>query len=126
VWFRYWLIGLVVRAVCPRILLNHYQALDHMAKHDDNVNTMFSWSVRRVFGTARASLLALSLIACGSTSLPPAPQTSAAQATGRTSVLVVDGPGSPLVVDWKAEQRADLEVKRASQRVIATSQEMAQ
>lgn len=36
-------------------------------------------------------------------------QPKAAEATGRTSVPAVDGPASPLVVDWKAEQRADLE-----------------
>jgi TPR repeat protein len=36
-------------------------------------------------------------------------QPQAADATGRTQVKAVDGPSSPLVVDWKAEQRADLE-----------------
>lgn len=36
-------------------------------------------------------------------------QPKAAEATGRTSIPAVDGPASPLVVDWKAEQRADLE-----------------
>ncbi|MBE7481833.1 MAG: sel1 repeat family protein [Polyangiaceae bacterium] len=36
-------------------------------------------------------------------------QPTAAEATGRTSIPAVDGPASPLVVDWKAEQRADLE-----------------
>jgi uncharacterized protein len=36
-------------------------------------------------------------------------QPTAAKATGRVSIPAVDGPSSPLVVDWKAEQRADLE-----------------
>src|SRR5688572_14913385 len=34
---------------------------------------------------------------------------SAADATGRVSVLVPDGPSTPLIVDWQPEQRTDLE-----------------
>ena len=34
---------------------------------------------------------------------------SAAQATGRVSVPVPDGPTTPLIVDWQPEQRTDLE-----------------
>lgn len=42
---------------------------------------------------------------------PPAPPgPTAAEVTNRTAVIVVDGPGRPLIVDWKPEQRADLEV----------------
>ena len=34
---------------------------------------------------------------------------SAADATGRSTVLVTDGPSTPLIVDWQPEQRTDLE-----------------
>src|SRR5687768_13644600 len=34
---------------------------------------------------------------------------SAADATGRATVLVPDGPSTPLIVDWQPEQRTDLE-----------------
>src|SRR6185503_1151674 len=49
-------------------------------------------------------------IGCGGVpgSTPPDAPT-AAEATGRLSVKAVEGPSSPLIVDWKAEQRADLE-----------------
>ena len=53
----------------------------------------------------------LALVGCGTgahEAMRPEPPT-AAEATGRTSIPAVDGPSSPLVVDWKAEQRADLE-----------------
>jgi TPR repeat protein len=36
-------------------------------------------------------------------------QPNAAESTGRHSVVAVDGPTSPLIVDWNPEQRADLE-----------------
>ncbi|HVJ15559.1 MAG TPA: tetratricopeptide repeat protein [Polyangiaceae bacterium] len=42
--------------------------------------------------------------------MPEQPKTNVAEATGRTAAIVVEGPGNPFVVDWKAEQRADLEV----------------
>ncbi|HVJ93409.1 MAG TPA: hypothetical protein VM580_26590, partial [Labilithrix sp.] len=34
---------------------------------------------------------------------------TAAEATGRISAKPVEGPAEPLIVDWKGEQRADLE-----------------
>jgi TPR repeat protein len=49
--------------------------------------------------------------ACGNNvhdAMRPA-QPLGADATGSTHIQAVDGPSSPLVVDWKAEQRADLE-----------------
>ena len=47
----------------------------------------------------------------GSVSTPPmeAKKGSAADATGRVSVPVPDGPSTPLIVDWQPEQRTDLE-----------------
>lgn len=72
---------------------------------------MRSLSLRPGFVTfPLLTCLAHSWLGCGPKPLPEAPKPEVASATGRTSVLVVDGPGSPLVVDWKAEQRADLEV----------------
>ncbi len=38
-----------------------------------------------------------------------APEKDAANATGRVSVPVPDGPSTPLIVDWQPEQRTDLE-----------------
>jgi uncharacterized protein len=64
----------------------------------------------RLGSSAIAVLCGVSAAGCGPAPLPAQPESNVAQATGRTSVLVVDGPGSPLVVDWKAEQRVDLEV----------------
>lgn len=55
---------------------------------------------------------ALALAGCGGGAHHEAmrpEQPTAAEATGRTSIPAVDGPANPLVVDWKAEQRADLE-----------------
>jgi TPR repeat protein len=56
-------------------------------------------------------MLALLAAGCGGGAAeamrPEAP--SAADATGRSTIPAVDGPSSPLVVDWKPEQRADLE-----------------
>jgi uncharacterized protein len=49
-------------------------------------------------------------IACEPQEPPEVPKVSVAKATNRTAVIVVDGPGRPLIVDWKPEQRADLEV----------------
>ncbi len=71
---------------------------------------MLKYSLRPAPRFAALTALALAGLGCGPKQLPDAPQSNVAEATGRTSVLVVDGPGSPLVVDWKAEQRADLEV----------------
>jgi TPR repeat protein len=48
--------------------------------------------------------------ACGPKRLPPPNPDGFANNTNRPTVLVVDGPSTPLVVDWKAEQRTDLEV----------------
>lgn len=47
----------------------------------------------------------------GGVSTPPmkAKKGSAADATGRVSVPVTDGPSTPLIVDWQPEQRTDLE-----------------
>ena len=47
----------------------------------------------------------------GGVSTPPmkAKKGSAADATGRVSVPVSDGPSTPLIVDWQPEQRTDLE-----------------
>src|SRR5687767_6965097 len=36
-------------------------------------------------------------------------QPKAAASTGRHGVVAVEGPTSPLIVDWNPEQRADLE-----------------
>lgn len=49
------------------------------------------------------------LVGCGAGSALRPEQPTAADATGRSTVAAVEGPSSPLIVDWKAEQRADLE-----------------
>ncbi|MGC4067901.1 MAG: tetratricopeptide repeat protein [Polyangiaceae bacterium] len=61
----------------------------------------------RTFGMMVMGILGA---ACGPKKLPHPPPDGVATATNRPTVLVVDGPSTPLVVDWKAEQRADLEV----------------
>jgi TPR repeat protein len=57
-----------------------------------------------------AATILASTAACGPT-LPPGPTTptTAAEATGRVSVVPVAGPTVPFIVDWKAEDRGDLE-----------------
>src|SRR6186713_2493045 len=55
---------------------------------------------------------AVALGGCGGgVSTPPmkAKKGSVADATGRVSVPVPDGPSTPLIVDWQPEQRTDLE-----------------
>src|SRR5262245_35022220 len=55
---------------------------------------------------------AVVLAGCGSGAVGSAvrpDQPTAADATGRSTVKAVDGPATPLIVDWKPEQRADLE-----------------
>jgi hypothetical protein len=54
--------------------------------------------------------LSSTLLGCGSAhdALRPE-QPTAAEAMGRATIKAVDGASSPLVVDWKAEDRADLE-----------------
>ena len=48
---------------------------------------------------------------CGPSVPPAGPKDMprAGDATGRTTVPAVDGPSTPLIVDWQPEQRADLE-----------------
>jgi hypothetical protein len=61
---------------------------------------------------AFTSLLFIIVLAGCSPALPPAtepPQPIAAESTGRASVKAVTGPSAPLIVDWKPEERADLE-----------------
>ena len=56
--------------------------------------------------------LATLVAGCGSSGVGPAvrpEQPTGAGATGRTTIKPVDGPATPLIVDWKAEERADLE-----------------
>ena len=58
----------------------------------------------------RTALAALVLAGCGGPGTAVRPeQPTAANATGRSTIKAVDGPATPLIVDWKAEQRADLE-----------------
>src|SRR4030095_4241551 len=52
----------------------------------------------------------LSLSGCPpSLNADTADQPKAAEATGRQGVEAIDGPTSPLIVDWNPEQRGDLE-----------------
>src|SRR5262245_25107738 len=56
------------------------------------------------------ALAALVVAGCGGPGTAVRPdQPNAADATGRLTIKAVDGPATPLIVDWKAEQRADLE-----------------
>src|SRR6188768_2481695 len=66
--------------------------------------------MRSIHLQAAAALIVTLSAGCGP-SLPKQDSLpSAADATGRGSaVLVPDGPSTPLIVDWKPEQRADLE-----------------
>lgn len=58
-----------------------------------------------------ASLMALALGGCSETGELVRPNNpTAADARGTQSVVVIEAPGSPLVVDWQPEQRGDLEV----------------
>ena len=61
--------------------------------------------------TAIAVGLLAGVVSCGSgaKSVIRPEQPNAAEATGRSSIKPVEGASSPLVVDWKSEQRADLE-----------------
>ncbi|MEJ7735322.1 MAG: tetratricopeptide repeat protein [Polyangiaceae bacterium] len=52
------------------------------------------------------------LVTACTPSLPsaaPGDQPTAAQSTGRATVVPTDGPAMPLIVDWQPEQRGDLE-----------------
>ena len=49
-------------------------------------------------------------LSCAPPKTPEPIEGSVAESTGRQAALVTEGPGRPLVVDWHAEQRADLEV----------------
>jgi hypothetical protein len=58
---------------------------------------------------ARGGIIALAAGCGGVPGATPPDAPTAAEATGRLSVKAVSGPSAPLIVDWKAEQRADLE-----------------